>query len=94
MSANTIIFSCGFCNHTGNANEFMVAGHPIPLECVDRVACERRQKRDLILIEMQEMACKPYVHPVDRFTRLSVLLCGIFMGAVSAIGVSYLWLGL
>lgn len=94
MSTNTIIFSCGFCNHTGAANEFMVAGHPIHLECVDRAACERRQKRDLIVIEMQEMARKPYVHPVDRLTRLTVAMCGFFMGCVVALSVSYLWLGI
>lgn len=94
MSENTIIFSCGFCDHTGVANEFMPGEHPIALECANRVACERRQKRDLILLEMQEMAKKPHVHPVDRFTRLTVVLCGFFMGAVSAISISYLLFGI
>lgn len=94
MSENTIVFSCGFCNHTASANEVMVSNHPILFECVDRGACERRQKRDLILIEMQEMAKKPHVHPVDKFTRGAVLLCGMFLGAVSAIGISYLLFGI
>lgn len=94
MSESTIIFSCGFCNYTGVANEFMPGEHPIALECSNRAACERRQKRDLILIEIREMARKPRVHPVDRLTRLTVAMCGFFMGAVSAIGISYMLFGI
>ena len=79
MSESHIIFSCGYCDHVGEANEFMTGEYPVALECVDRGACERRQKRDLILIEMKEMAKKPRVHPVDKFSFASISLCAGFL---------------
>lgn len=94
MSETTLTFYCLECHHVGPANDFMPAKHSVSLECVNRAACERRQKRDKILAEVQVKAAREAVHPVDRFTRLSVALCGIFMGAVIAIGLSYLWLGI
>ena len=93
MSETHIIFSCGYCDHVGEANELMTGEFPVALKCVDRAACQRRQRRDKILAEIQEMAKKPRVHPVDKVTRITVLLCGIFLGAVSAIGISYLLFG-
>lgn len=90
-----ITFTCKFCNHTTDVvNDVMPLEDYSGFECVFKSACERRQKRDAILADMQEMAKKPHVHPVDKFTRTTVLLCGIFLGAVSASGISYLLFGI
>ena len=86
--SETIFFTCEFCKQsTDVANYVMPLEDYSGFECVNKHACERRQKRYEILAEQP-------VHPVDRVTRLTVLLCGIFLGAVSAIGISYLWLGI
>lgn len=83
---------CGFRSEDYKA--FVIAGYERQFICENSSACLRRQKRDTILAEMQEMAKKPYVHPVDKFSRTSVALCGFFLGCVSVLGVSYLWLGI
>lgn len=89
-----VTFTCIYCYHTGQANDFMPTKEGFGLECVFQDACARRQKRDKVLAEITAKSLRTRVHPVDRFTRLSIALCGIFMGAVIAIGVSYLWLGI
>jgi hypothetical protein len=43
---------------------------------------------------MQEMAKKPHVHPVDKFTVSAILLCGMFFGGVTAMGLAYLLFGI
>jgi hypothetical protein len=97
MSENEITFACFHCYYCDLETD---ANGVIPrfeegngFECIDEAACKRRQKRNAILADMQEMAKKPHVHPVDKFTRTAVLLCGMFLGAVSAIGISYLLFG-
>ncbi len=93
--SETITFTCVNCGQTTDcANDVMPTLIGEGFECTFQTACDRRRRRDIILAEMQEMANKPHVHPVDKFTRGAVLLCGIFMGAVSAIGISYLLFGI
>ncbi|ALY09016.1 hypothetical protein GORDON_41 [Arthrobacter phage Gordon] len=89
-----VTFKCKFCEHTTDiANDVMPLEDYSGMQCVSSDACDRRKKRNNILAEMQEMAKKPHVHPVDKVTRTTVLLCGIFMGAVSGMGLSYLLFG-
>lgn len=93
--SETITFTCKNCGHTTDvANDFRILEDYSGFECTFQAACNRRQKRDLVLAEMQEMAKTPHVHPVDKVTTAAVLLCGIFLGAVSAIGISYLLFGI
>jgi hypothetical protein len=95
MSEIKNTYVCFYCEHeTDCANDVMPTEKGYGFECVSKAACERRQKRTAILAEMQEMAKKPALHPVDKFSRTAVLLCGVFMGAVSAIGLSYLLFGI
>ncbi|WGH21734.1 hypothetical protein SEA_INKED_47 [Arthrobacter phage Inked] len=92
--SETITFTCKNCGHTTDvANEFMILEDYSGFECTFQAACDRRQKRDLIIADMKEMAKKPHVHPVDKFTRTSVALCGFFFGCVIAMGLAYLWFG-
>jgi hypothetical protein len=93
--SETFIYACGYCGHASTHRPEFYVVHPLSgLKCKSTGACERRQKRNKINTEIATKASRPVMHPVDRFTRLTVALCGIFMGAVLAIGVSYLWLGI
>jgi len=96
MSETTTFYGhCEYCKQeTDNANDVMPLFETGGFECVNRDACQRRQKRDKINAEIATKAARPVMHPVDRFTRLSIALCGIFLGAVIAIGASYVWLGI
>ncbi|ALY08641.1 hypothetical protein CAPNMURICA_41 [Arthrobacter phage CapnMurica] len=94
LMANLKLITCERCEFRSNIEEeFTMGPDAVSLECVDLASCKRRQKRTAILAEMKEMAKKPHLHPVDKFSRAAVLTCGIFMGAVSAFGLSYLWFG-
>jgi hypothetical protein len=85
--------TCGECNHLADRRDLVVI-HPLsPLRCKDTTACARRQKRDKILAEMQEMANKPALHPVDKFSRTSIAICTAFFTFVITIGLAYLWFG-
>ncbi|QYC55032.1 hypothetical protein QCN36_gp44 [Arthrobacter phage CastorTray] len=85
--------NCSLCGHTSEYQEFVWNLMKTASICEDSSACIRRCKRNAVLAEMKEMAKKPAVHPVDKFSRAAVLTCGIFMGAVSAFGLSYLLFG-
>ncbi len=91
--SETITFTCKFCGHTTDiANEFMILDDYSGFECTMSSACERRQKRDVILAEMQEMAKNP-VHPVDKFSRASVAICASALTFVITSSLAYLWFG-
>ncbi|AXC38667.1 hypothetical protein QCN37_gp41 [Arthrobacter phage Tatanka] len=90
----TTTFTCKFCAHTTDvANDVMPLEDYSGFQCTFQEACDRRKKRNKAISEIQEMAKKPHLHPVDKFSRAAVLTCGIFMGAVSAFGLSYLLFG-
>ena len=85
MSETTIPFVCYYCGHeTTNANDVLPRFEEgNGFECVFEDACKRRQKRDAILADMQEMAKKPYVHPVDKFSFSSIAIsAGVLLGIV------------
>lgn len=83
---------CGF--HSDDHRDFVIAGPTRRFICENSSACLRRKKRDAILAEMQEMAKKPRLHPVDKFSRTSVALCGFFLGCVTVICGAYLMFGI
>jgi hypothetical protein len=89
-------FRCFYCNHeTDCANDVMPRFEEgNGFECVFEDACKRRQKRNQVLAEMQEMVKRPHVHPVDKITRTGVALCGFFMGLIVAMGLAYLMFGI
>jgi hypothetical protein len=94
MSEIKNTYVCYYCEHeTDYANDVMPTEKGYGFECVSKAACERRQKRTAILAEMQEMAKKPHVHPVDKFSRTSIAICASFMTFVITIGLAYLWFG-
>ena len=82
MSEN-LTFSCGYCNHHGDANDFMPSDY-VALRCVNIAACQRRHKRNIILADMANMAKKPYapVHPVDKFSKIALGICAGFLMSV------------
>ncbi|ASD52266.1 hypothetical protein QCN32_gp41 [Arthrobacter phage Niktson] len=84
---------CQLCGFMSEDYRVFVSGYAHEWICADSEACRRRKKRNDILAQMKEMAKKPHLHPVDKFSRAAVLTCGIFMGAVSAFGLSYLLFG-
>lgn len=93
MRTNNETFTCGICNHHGDRRDAVVI-HPLsPLRCKDAGACGRRQKRDKALAEIAEMATKPRMHPIDKFSRTAVAVCAFFMGSVIAMGLTYIWFG-
>ena len=82
--SETLTFSCGYCNHHGDANDFMPSDY-VALRCVNIAACQRRHKRNIILADMANMAKKPYapVHPVDKFNFAAISICaGILAGTI------------
>lgn len=84
---------CQICGFQSEDFQDFVAGYANSFICKDSDACWRRKRRDDIVASIKEMAKKPHVHPVDKVTRTTVLLCGIFMGVVSGMGLSYLLFG-
>ncbi|ASM62320.1 hypothetical protein SEA_NIGHTMARE_44 [Arthrobacter phage Nightmare] len=84
---------CQLCGFTSDDYKSFVSGYAHEWICADSKACGRRKIRNDVLAEMKEMAKKPHLHPVDKFSRAAVLTCGIFMGAVIAFGLSYLLFG-
>ncbi|UTN92046.1 hypothetical protein SEA_DARBY_41 [Arthrobacter phage Darby] len=93
LMVNLKNITCQLCGFQSNDEKTFVPGYAHEVVCLYHAACLRRMRRNNILAEMQEMAKKPHVHPVDKVTRTTVLLCGIFMGAVSGMGLSYLLFG-
>jgi hypothetical protein len=94
MSETTTTDTCSLCGHTSEYREFVWNSSQTASVCEDSSACTRRCKRNVILAEMQEMAKRPHVHPVDKITRTGVALCGFFMGLIVAMGLAYLWFGI
>ncbi|QXO13202.1 membrane protein [Arthrobacter phage DevitoJr] len=84
---------CQICGFRSEDSQDFVSGYANSFICKDSDACWRRKRRDDIVASIKEMAKKPHVHPVDKVTRTTVLLCGIFMGVVSGMGLSYLLFG-
>ncbi|ASR84083.1 hypothetical protein SEA_TEACUP_43 [Arthrobacter phage Teacup] len=93
QNLDSTIDTCSLCGHTSEYQEFVWNRMKTASICEDSSACIRRCKRNAVIAEMKEMAKKPAVHPVDKFSRAAVLTCGIFMGAVSAFGIAYLLFG-
>lgn len=95
MSEIKNTYVCYYCEHeTDYANDVMPTEKGYGFECVSKAACERRQKRTAILEEIKEIANRPPVHPVDKFSRTAVAICGFFFGCVITIGLAYLWFGI
>lgn len=94
MSETTVTQTCADCGMESTDLRIFIVTHPLmPVRCYSEGACSRRQKRNKVLAEMEEMAKKPYVHPVDKFSRTSIALCGFFLGCIAFIGSAYLWFG-
>lgn len=86
---------CCLCGHNSeDKNDFVVVEAPDQVICENTEACARRQKRDAILAEMKEMAKKPHVHPVDKFSHTSVAVCGFIMGVISVVCLAYILTGI
>ena len=81
--SETITFTCKFCGHTTDVtNDVMILEDYSGFQCTFQSACDRRQKRDAILAEMQEMAKNP-VHPVDKFSFSAISICaGALLGTI------------
>lgn len=92
--SETTLDTCSLCGHTSEYREFVWNYEQTRSICQNSDACARRCKRNAIIAEMREMAKKPHVHPVDKFTRTSVALCSFILGCISAIGIAYLWFGI
>ena len=92
MSETTIPFVCHDCGHASTvADDFLPRFEEgNGFECFSEDACKRRQKRNKVLAEMQEMSKKPYVHPVDQFSKAALVACGAFMATVIFTGLHYL----
>ena len=82
--------SCARCGHQSDDYRAFVILRTGEFVCQGNDACERRQKRDRILADMQKMAQKPYRHPVDRFSKAALVACGAFMATVIFTGLHYL----
>ncbi|QPX62505.1 membrane protein [Arthrobacter phage Truckee] len=87
-TSGTYVF-CEACGHIGDERDYTTKDHPERI-CVDSKACERRQKRNTVLAEMQEMAKKPYQHPIDRFSKVSLYVCGAFLLTIIFVGLLFL----
>lgn len=87
-------FHCFFCEHESDCHGVVPTETTYGFECVDKAACERRQKRNKILAEMQVMALTPHIHPVDKVSRTVVALCGFFFGCIITMGLAYLLFGI
>jgi len=78
MSEITTFYGhCEYCKQeTDNANDVMPLFETGGFECVNRDACQRRQKRDAIL-------ATPSVHPVDKFSFGAISICaGALLGTI------------
>lgn len=76
--------ACKVCGHVSDYREFVdssiFTNYPI---CQNNDACQRRQRRNAVIAEMEEMAKKPYVHPVDKFNFAAISICaGILAGTI------------
>ena len=86
--------TCSVCAHTSDYHEFVWDKTGTKSICQNAEACARRVKRNKVIAEMRVMAQKPYVHPVDKFSRTAVAVCGFFFGCIITIGLGYLWFGI
>ena len=77
-------YTCHKCGFKTNDRRVMVFTHPLmPPQCYSIGACKRRQRRNAVIAEMEEMAKKPYVHPVDKFNFAAISICaGILAGTI------------
>lgn len=85
--------TCSLCAHTSDYHEFVWDKTGTKSLCQNAEACSRRCKRNAVIAEMREMAKKPHVHPVDKFSRTSIAICAAFFTFVITFGLAYLWFG-
>ncbi|QFP95435.1 hypothetical protein SEA_MAKAI_43 [Arthrobacter phage Makai] len=91
MSEFVLSFTCAECGISSTDRRMFFFSHPfMPIRCYSEGACKRRQKRNEILAEMEEMRKKPYVHPVDRFSRTALTISGAFLLTIIFIGLLFL----
>lgn len=81
---------CGYSSY--DPKDFISVEEPQCI-CENTDACARRQKRDAILADMEKMAQKTGLHPMDKFSRTSVVVCAFFLGLISTVGLMYITSG-